>query len=276
LRLAEIRIFPVKGLRGQVLEAAEVTAAGLAGDRRWMVVDGRGRFLSQRELPGMALVQARLLVNGISLAADGAREVFVAVPSAGASGCEVVIWRDTVPALDAGDAAAAWLAHVLGVGCRLVYLADATARAVNSDYGAAGDVVSFADGYPVLLTSAASLAALNSALAAPVEMLRFRPNLVIEGAPAWAEYEWRHVRIGAAAFRVVKPCDRCVVTTIDPETGLQPDAAEPLHTLKLFRRDARGRVLFGQNLVPDGGGTLRLGDAVEVLARADARDGAFV
>ncbi len=255
----------MKGLRGQVLEAAEVTAAGLAGDRRWMVVDRRGRFLSQREVRCMALVQARLADGGVVLAAAGA-EVFVAVPGADAAAVRVTIWRDTVPAVDAGDAAAAWLGGVLGMACRLVYLADAAARAVNPEYGMAGDVVSFADGYPVLLASSASLAALNARLAAPVPMLRFRPNLVIEGAAAWAEYEWPRVRIGAAEFRVVKPCDRCVVTTIDPETGLQPDAEEPLRTLKLFKRDARGRVLFGQNLVPDRGGVVRVGDAVEVVS----------
>ncbi len=276
VRVSEIRIFPVKGLRGEVLDAAEVTASGLAGDRRWMVVDARGRFLSQRELPCMALVQARLVDSGIVLATAGAGDFFVAVPGVCAPGAEVVIWRDKVPAVDAGNVAATWLGQVLGVECRLVYLADPAARAVNPEYGVAGDVVSFADGYPVLLTSAASLAALNDALAAPVQMLRFRTNLVIEGAPAWAEYEWKRVRIGAVAFRVVKPCDRCVVTTIDPGTASQPDPQEPLRTLKLFKRDARGRVLFGQNLVPDGGGAVQVGDAVEVLARVDGRDEAVL
>ncbi len=276
MRLAEIRIFPVKGLRGEVLDAAEVTKAGLAGDRRWMAVDAQGRFLSQRTLPGMAVVQAALMPGGVVLAAAAAGEVFVAVPGEAASAVRVAIWRDTVPAVDAGDAAASWLAGVLGVACRLVYLADAAARAVNPEYGAAGDVVSFADGYPVLLTSVASLGAVNDALAAPVEMLRFRPNLVIEGAAAWAEYAWARLRIGGVVFRVAKPCERCVVTTIDPETGLQPDAEEPLRTLKRFTRGARGQVLFGQNLVPDGGGVVRVGDAVEVLGAVDAREGAVV
>jgi uncharacterized protein YcbX len=126
-------------------------------------------------------------------------------------------------------------------------------------------VVSFADGYPLLLTSQASLDALNARLAAPVEMLRFRPNLVVEGAEAWAEYRWTRLRIGGAAFRVVKPCDRCVVTTIDPRTGTQPEPDEPLRTLKQFPRDARGRVLFGQNLVPEICGAVRVGDGVEVV-----------
>lgn len=266
MRLAGIRIFPVKGLRGETLQAAEVTPAGLAGDRRWMAVDAQGRFLSQREVPGMAVVQARLTDGGIVLAAAGAGNFFVAAPRGGAPEVQVVIWRDTVPAVDAGDAAAAWLGGVLGVECRLVCLADPAARAVNPEYGAAGDVVSFADGYPVLLTSVASLGALNEALPVPVPMLRFRPNLVIEGTAAWAEYEWSRIRIGGVAFRVVKPCDRCVVTTIDPETGLRPDPEEPLRTLKMFRRDARGRVLFGQNLVPDNIGVVRVGDAVEGLS----------
>jgi uncharacterized protein YcbX len=276
VRVSEIRIFPVKGLRGEVLAAAEVTPAGLAGDRRWMVVDARGRFLSQRELPRMALVQARLVGGGVVLSAGGVAVLAVRVPGGDAARRDVAIWRDTVPAADAGDTAAAWLGGVLGVACRLVYLADDGARGVNREFGAPGDVVSFADGYPLLLASSASLAALNARLAVPVAMLRFRPNLVIEGAAAWAEYEWARVRIGQAVFRVVKPCDRCVVTTIDPETGLRPDTEEPLRTLKTFRRDARGRVLFGQNLVPDGGGVVRVGDTVEVLAGVGAPAGAVV
>lgn len=255
----------MKGLRGEAPALAGVTPCGLEGDRRWMVVDAAGRFLSQRELPAMALVQARIAAGGLVLSAAGAEKLAVTVPDARTARGAVTIWRDSVPAVDGGKDASAWLGRVLGVECRLVYLADAAARVVNQEHGAPGDVVSFADGYPVLLASLASLADLNTRLARPVEMLRFRPNLVIEGAPAWAEGHWRRVRIGNAVFRIVKPCDRCVVTTIDPATGLRPDGNEPLRTLMTFRRDARGRPLFGENLVPDGDGMVRLGDKVEVL-----------
>jgi len=276
VRLAEIRIFPVKGLRGGAHADAEVMPAGLAGDRRWMVVDENGRFLSQRERPGMARVQAQLTGQGVSLTADGAGELAVARPNAGDTRRDVVIWRDTVPAMDAGDGAAAWLTALLGVPCRLVFMADPAARQANLEFARPGDVVSFADGYPLLLTSRASLDDLNTKLANAVPMLRFRPNLVIEGALPWAEYDWVRLRIGQAVFRVVKPCDRCVVTTIDPETGLRPEPDEPLRTLKLFKRDARGRVLFGQNLVPERCGVVRVGDEVVAEEAVDSRSGAVV
>ena len=260
----------MKGLRGEAPVSAAVTPCGLEGDRRWMVVGAGGGFLSQRELPAMALVQARISAGGLVLSAAGAAAIAVAEPDAQAARGMVTVWRDSVPAVDGGAAAAAWLSGVLGVPCRLVYLADPAARVVNQDFGAPGDVVSFADGYPVLLASAASLADLNARLARPVEMLRFRPNLVIEGSAPWAEDGWTRVRIGSTVFRVVKPCDRCVVTTIDQHTGLQPDGNEPLRTLMTFRRDARGRPLFGQNLVPDGASMVRLGDQVEILATTQA------
>jgi uncharacterized protein YcbX len=262
--LAEIRIFPVKGLHGGTDDSAVVEPRGLAGDRRWMVVDEPGRFLSQRELPRMALLSARIVAGGITLAAAGRAPLFVATPTQGHARA-VTVWDDTVAALPAGRAAGAWLSEALGAACTLVFQADAASRPVRPDHAAPGDVVSFADGFPILLGAAESLADLNARLARRVPMLRFRPNLVVEGAPAWAEDGWRRVRIGGAVFRVVKACDRCIVTTIDPDTGDRPDPEEPLRTLKTFRRDAGGRVYFGQNLVPERCGTIRVGDAVEVL-----------
>jgi len=277
VRLAEIRIFPVKGLRGDALAQAEVTPCGLEGDRRWMVVDTAGRFLSQRELPRMALVQAKRAESGaVVLSAAGVPSLYAPVPEQRTKLSQVTIWRDTVPARLAWGAAHAWLTKVLGVPCRLVFLADPAVRPVNPEFAQPGDVVSFADGYPLLLTSRASLDDLNAKLANAVPMLRFRPNLVIEGALPWAEYDWVRLRIGQAVFRVVKPCDRCVVTTIDPETGLRPEPDEPLQTLKLFKRDARGRVLFGQNLVPERCGVVRVGDEVVAEEAVDSRSGAVV
>jgi uncharacterized protein YcbX len=262
--LTEIRVFPVKGLRGDTQDSAVAEPRGLEGDRRWMVVDTNGRFLSQRELPRMALLSARIEVGGIRLATAGQAPLFVPVPTQ-RDAQAVRVWDDTVAALPAGPPASAWLTEALGAACALVFQADAASRPVRPTHAVAGDVVSFADAFPILLGAAESLADLNARLARPVPMLRFRPNLVVEGAPAWAEDGWRRVRIGNAIFRVVKACDRCIVTTIDPDTGDRPDPEEPLRTLKSFRRDARGRVYFGQNLVPERCGLVRVGDAVEVL-----------
>ena len=263
VRLAEIRMFPVKSLRGGMHEAAEVEGIGLRGDRRWMVVDAHGAAMTQREVHRMALVQAVTGADGVVLTADGMPPLTVGVPGAGAPARNVVLWRQAIAAVGADEAADSWLSQALGVACTLVYLADPAARPVDPDYAAPGNAVSFADGFPVLLTARESLADLNARMAHPVEMLRFRPNLVIEGAAAWAEDRWRRVRIGGAVFRVVKPCERCVIPSIDPETAERPDPDEPLRTLKTFRRDARGRVLFGQNLVPEVCGVVRVGDRVE-------------
>jgi uncharacterized protein YcbX len=261
LRLAEIRIYPVKALAGAAWPAAEVEPWGLRGDRVWLVVDAAGRFLTQREHAGMALIAATATASGLLLEAPGAAALEVAAPGAAAPVARVTVWRDVVPARVAAPAAHAWLSEVLGVACRLVYLADRTARPIDPAYAQPGESVSFADGFPLLLTTLASLAELNASLALPVSMDRFRANLVVAGAAAWAEDGWRQVRVGEVVLRVVKPCARCVVTTIDPATGARPDRAEPLRTLAALRPG----VTFGQNLIPAGRGVVRLGDAVEVL-----------
>jgi uncharacterized protein len=265
ITLAEIRVFPVKSLRGALHPSALVQDQGLENDRRWMVVDATGRFLTQREHPRMALLSARIEGTALHLAAPGVAPLHVTPPPQGTASRTVTIWNDLVTATDAGDAAAQYLTHALATPCRLVHLANPAGRPVRPDYARPGEVVSFADGFPLLLASAASLADLNSRLAAPIPILRFRPNLVVTGAPPWEEDTWRRIRIGDAIFRVAKPCDRCVITTIDPETAERPNPVEPVRTLGAFRRDTRGGVMFGQNLVPERCTTLHLGDELEVL-----------
>ncbi len=266
MRLAELRIFPVKALRGIEVGQARVEPWGLEGDRRWMVVDAAGRFLTQRELPAMACVRAAPTPHGIELRVRD-RTLSVPFPAPGTATIPVTVWRDVVEARLAGPEAHALLGEALGRPCRLVWLHDTRGRATDARYAPAGSTVSFADGFPLLLAAQASLADLNARLEAPVTMGRFRPNVTIDGGAAWEEDGWTRIRIGEVAFAVVKPCERCVVTTIDPETGERPDKTEPLRTLARFRRDARGGVMFGQNLVPETEGTIRIGDAVEVLAR---------
>jgi uncharacterized protein YcbX len=265
MHLADIVIYPVKALRGRTAEAATVEPCGLAGDRRWMVVDPSGRFITQRTHPMMALIEATPIDAGLRLSAPGRTPLTVAVPDGAAPLVDVTVWRDTIPARLADSAASALLQAALGTPCRLVWLHDPASRVADPAYAPAGSVVSLADGFPVLLTTIASLDALNHWLPAPVTIARFRPNLVVEGAAAWDEDRWRRIRIGEATFRVVKPCERCIVTTVDPETGKRPDRTEPLRTLGRIRQDARGGVLFGQNLVPQSGGVIRVGDRVEIL-----------
>ncbi len=264
MRVAEVMVFPVKGFAGRATEAAAVEPCGLRGDRRWMVVDMAGRFLSQRVVPGMALVRAVDAGGVLRLQAAGHEEMEVRLPDADAAEADVVVWRDTVQAVPAGQAADSWVSGVLGVACRLVHLRDARARACSSAFARPGEVVSFADGFPVLLTSLDSLADLNARLAVPVPVGRFRGNLVVEGGGAWAEDGWRVIRMGTAVFRVAKACDRCIVTTIDQDTGTRPQRMEPLRTLGQFRQDERG-IMFGQNLVPLQLGQVSVGDRVEVL-----------
>jgi uncharacterized protein len=265
MRLAEIRIYPVKGLRGLSVASAAVEPWGLAGDRLWMVVDDNGRFVSQREAPAMALIGAEQDGEGLRLTMPGHEPIAVARPTGAL--IEVVVWRDVVPALAAGAAADAWLSVALGRSCRLVHMDDpAAARPVDQGYGEPQDRVSFADGFPLLATNTTSLADLAARAALPdLSMDRFRTNLVIEGAAAWAEDRWTELRVGEAVFAVVKPCARCAVTTVDQERGERHPENEPLRTLFTFRRNERGQPIFGQNLIPRRLGAIRVGDAVEAV-----------
>jgi uncharacterized protein YcbX len=269
LRVASIHIYPMKAARAVDLPESTVEPWGLAGDRRWLLVDSGSRFITQREQPTLARVSVRYEAPGGALIvfADGWPRIRVAVPAADAEQLKVTIWRSIVAAASAGPAAGDWFSAFLGQPVRLVYLDDPTRRAVDPDFAQDGDVVNFADGYPLLLTSAGSLEELGRWLLGdgeqPVPMTRFRPNVVVTGAPAWAEDRWRRIRIGAVPFRVAKPSGRCVVTTTDQVTGER--GSQPLKMLGQRRRFGQSLV-FGQNLIPDSGGVIRVGDPVEILA----------
>ena len=265
--LSSIWTYPLKSAAGVAVDAAAVERRGLAGDRRWMLVDTDGDFLSQRSHPRLALIDVEPTADGLCLSAPNQPPIEVSEPGASAERLPVTVWGDAVDAALAPAAAHAWCTTHLDTDVRLVFMPDASRRAVDSEYAVqADDIVSFADGYPLLLASAASLADLNARLDAPLPMNRFRPNLVVEGAAPWAEDTWRRIRIGDVIFQSVKPCGRCSVTTVDQQTATR--GKEPLKTLATFRRRAEtGKVYFGWNLVPETTGTLRAGDAVEVLER---------
>jgi uncharacterized protein YcbX len=270
--LQSIHIHPVKAFRGISPREAEVAPWGLAGDRRWMLVDSGGKVVTQRRQPRLALAAAGLLPGGgVLLSAPGMEPLAVPVPRP-AGTVPVEMLRDKVEAVLAeDDAAHAWCSAYLGTDVRLVHMDDpATRRPVDPEYALPGETVSFADGYPLLLTTASTLDALNSLVAqgehadeGPLPMNRFRPNVVVSGTDAWAEDDWSRVAIGEVAFRVAKACGRCVVTTTDQGTAGR--GREPLHTLGKHRR-LGGKLVFGQNLVPLSRGTIRVGDPVSVLA----------
>ncbi len=269
MHLASIHIYPLKAARAVDLEESFVEPCGLAGDRRWLLVDEEGRFVSQREEPSLARVVVSCGPGGIRVSADGRTGLVIAEPPAGAALLKVRVWSSVLLAATAGPEPDAWFSAYLGRTARLVYLDDPTRRPVDPQYGRHGDVVSFADGYPLLLTSTGSLGALGgwltAARQAPVPMTRFRPSVVVAGAPPWAEDRWRRIRIGAVPFRVAKPCGRCVVTTTDQITGER--GKQPLKMLGQRRRFGN-ELVFGQNLIPDSGGVIRIGDPVEILDAA--------
>lgn len=273
VRVASVHVYPIKGCRGLAPASAVMTATGLAthdaGDREWMVVDTAGHFLTQRELPRLALVAVDADQGELTLRVPGAAAL--RVPHARIGNAIVVeVWRHQGRGIDAGDAAAAWLSAWLGTAVRLVRFDRATPRACNVEYaGDSGAHTLFADGYPVLVIGAASLDDLNARLVArgsrALPMDRFRPNVVLEGLPAYAEDHLDTIAIGAVTLRCVKPCTRCTVTTTDQdstEVGL-----EPLRTLGEYRMDARlDGVTFGMNavVIAGAGAAIARGDHARV------------
>lgn len=266
MRLSALYRYPLKSGQGESLQQITLDKLGLDGDRRWMLVDeASGRFLTQRAVAQMSQLSA--LYNergGLTLSAPGHSAIDVALPGADAELRGGTIWRDTLRVPDAGAAAAAWVSDFVGKPTRLVQVPLERARATEAGYGKDDDQVAFADGFPLLLIGQASLEDLSQRVGRPLEMLRFRPNLVIEGSSAYAEDGWKRVRIGDIEFRLVKPCARCILTTIDPQTGERSADREPLATLQQYRAQEDG-AMFGQNLVNDSNGRLEVGMPVTVL-----------
>jgi len=262
--LSALHIFPVKSCAPLVVDAAAVEPRGLAHDRRWLVTDASGKFLTGRQHPRLTLLRAAPNGAALDLSAPDMPLLRLDVPLP-TERIEVTVWKNTVDALPAPAEADAWISEFLGMPARFFYMDAGCERPVDPAYAKPGDEVSFADAYPLLLISQGSLDGLNAKLAAPVPMLRFRPNLVVANTGAHAEDGWKRVRIGSVEFDLVKPCSRCVFTTVDFTSGAFDPSGEPLRTLMTYRRTERG-VTFGQNVIPRGTGTLRVGDAVEVLA----------
>lgn len=262
MKLLRAFIYPVKSLRGVEVPSLTLDARGPVGDRRWMVVDPRGVFVSQRSAPAMATVTPLLRDGGLRLE-RGASVCEVATPAVSSQRVRVTVWKDSFDALDAGDCAASWLSQQLGREVRLVAFADDVRRDVDARY-ATDAHTGFADGYPLLVTNEASLDALNVRLPAAIPMARFRPNLVVRSDDAWAEDTWRQLDIDGVRFDGVKPCARCAIINVDQTSGEKPDGDAPLKTLgEVHAIEGRGAI-FGMNLVHRGTGVVRVGAQVTI------------
>jgi uncharacterized protein len=274
MKLSGLYLYPVKSLRGISVSRANVDLLGLEGDRRFMVVDPTGRFLTQRTVPRMALVSTALSNGTLSLSAETAGEIEIRTrPDPTAPLRNVSVWKsEGLLAEDCGDVVAAWLSDFLHTACRLVRIGPKFQRPVlKADVAGPGDRVTFADSCPFLIVGEASLNDLNDRLVGQgeevVPMNRFRPNLVVAGSLAFAEDTWPRFRVGAITFHSAGPCTRCSITTTDQLTAVR--GKEPLRTLAQFRRDPRdpAEVNFGQNLVHETkSGILQVGDEVELVA----------
>lgn len=263
--LASIHVYPLKSGAPMALDTARVEARGLEQDRRWMAVDASGKFLTGRQHPRLTLIRAEPDGPGtLRLRAPDMPELRL-LPAPDRTRRTVDVWGSRVDALVTDAEADAWISAFLGIPASFAHMDVDCLRSINPEHAQPDDIVSFADGYPLLAISQAALALLNSKLAQPVSMLRFRPNLVIAGTTPHAEDDWQRVRIGSIEFDVAKPCIRCLFTTVDFTRGVLDESGEPLRTLLTYRRTAKG-VSFGQNLIPRGAGTLHVGDAVEPLA----------
>lgn len=265
LCVSALYIYPVKSLGGIALQEAHLEARGLALDRRWMLVDAANNFMSQREIPELALLSVGLETEGLLIThTTSGRQMLVPYIPTSENFMQVTVWEDTCLAQQVSPYADEWFSDLLHCPCKLVYMPDHSTRLVEEKYAIAADITSFSDGYPNLLIGQASLDDLNSKLAAPITMQRFRPNIVFTGGMPFEEDNLAYFTINDISFYGVKRCARCVVTTINPDTAEK--GKEPLRTLASYRQEDN-KIYFGQNLLHKGIGSIHVGDELKVLQR---------
>jgi uncharacterized protein len=271
LTLSSINIYPVKSLGGISLKTAQVQRRGLEYDREWMVVDPSGHFVTQREIPQMALIETAITSGALVLSHNSHGQISVPLDTTQHAArnvkdlLSVRVWKDLCPAYDQGDEAADFLSDFLDKNVRLVRMEHGFERRVDQDYAISqSDIVGFADGFPVLVISEESLVELNEKLEFPLPMNRFRPNITVSGGTAFVEDSWSEIAVGASRLALRKPCARCPITTIDQETAEM--SKEPLRTLSFFRKQ-NGKVMFGQNAVVLKTGAISIGDKIETTLK---------
>lgn len=263
MEVSQLFSFPIKSCGAISHNSFALNRFGPADDRRWMLVDPEdGSFISQRKYPMLCLVKVQTAAQGYCLSAPNMPSINLSAPAIDSTRLQVTVWGDSVTALDMGNDCAAWFSDYLSVPCRLVYMGDSARRDVDTDYANSNETVGFADGFPLLLISQASLDDLNHRLDVPASMLRFRPNIVISGSHAFEEDSWKRIRIGSIEFDVAKPCARCVMPSIDPLTGEKTAGFN--RVLASFRR-RDGEIFFGQNLLYQHFGSISLGDPITVI-----------
>lgn len=260
LRLSEIWIYPVKSLGGIRLDKARVLPKGLEHDRRWMLVDEENRFITQREHPKLALFQLTMINDQLSVLHRSNQESVQFNINTCSNHIETVaIWDDQVQASEVDQAISKWFSDQLKMKCRLMFFPETNSRPVDAVYAIKNDQVSLADGYPFLVIGQSSLDDLNKRLQDPITMQRFRPNFVFTGGEPYEEDHWKNFTIGEVRFIGVKNCSRCVLTTVDPKTGIK--GKEPLQTLSTYRK-RNNKIYFGQNLVASNFGIIQAGDII--------------
>lgn len=261
MQVTSLHIYPIKSLGGISLSSARISDRGFEHDRRWMLVDEKGEFITQRSFPQMALVDVQVMQDHLLLThrQDGFTPLQVPMKPEGTETLRVKVWSSSVKALESSPAVSAAFSAWLGQPVRLVYMPDDSVRISNPRVVNGIEKVSLADGYPYLIIGEGTLADLNSRLADPVPMNRFRPNIVFSDGAPFAEDTWDTFHIGEAVFRAVKPCGRCMITTIDQSTALA--GKEPLRTLAGYRT-VNSNVMFGQNLICEAGEMVQVGDSI--------------
>lgn len=265
--VSNLYIYPIKSTMGISLPHADIDELGLAFDRRFVISDNSGQFITARTEPTLCLVKSTLTEKGISLSAPNMPTLTLSYDNFSSQYQNVTVWGDEIAGQFCSTAASSWFSSYLQRPCQLLYFGQASSRVKNTNLDDARKVA-FADGYPLLLISQASLDELNQRLSAnnqqTVTMAQFRPNIVVDNCLPFAEDSWQQIRIGDIEFQVSKPCERCIFTTINPENGIKNAGQQPLSTLKTYRQTNNGEVLFGQNLIPLNSGSIKHGDKLTV------------
>ncbi len=259
--LSQIYVYPVKSLAGIQVNQWPVDKTGLRYDRKWMLINAEGKFLSQRSLPKMALIKTAISGEKLRLSVGNEAGAEINLNSSDGDEVQVEIWQDNCIAKTASLHASQWLSRFLDMPCRLVYHPEEQVRKVDPDYANAKDETAYSDGFPFLIASESSLQALNQAMSMDISMLRFRPNLVVAECDSYAEDFWRQITINGISFRLPKPCSRCPIPAIDPDTAIV--GKEPLTTLARLRK-WQNKVYFGQNALHDNLGVLSTGSEIRI------------
>jgi len=264
MSLSEISIYPIKSLAGVSLSKSEVYPEGLKRDRMMMLVDENGLFISQRKFPQLALLKVALTATGVKISMPDSNSIEIGDASFLEDKMDVRIWSDHCVTFVAIGEINLWFSQFLDAPVRLIKYDNKNPRATDPKYSNQNDIVSFADGFPLLIISQASLDDLNSKLDEPVSMRNFRPNLVVNNCEAFAEDSWNRIKIGAITFEAVKLCSRCIMTTVNPLSGKKSERGEPYKTLSQYRL-IEGKVCLGMNLIPRNKGLIAVGDTLRHL-----------